>query len=207
MLSTSVIFDRLNGCINRLSKNNRTTIFVAFIGNISEPLYFYRFDPILPKTWISQDIHISGFICLLPYQCSFNPSAESAYDIANHLKSSSTPFSRHLSIRDSFTLFPMPFVWFLATLFTIIIFFKKKMIPYWWRYFLFLNQWVDFLVQQQYNSSTILSKSCTVIPAPRFIINFPYRHHILFKDEAINKFALLRISTLNHRVNDILAFT
>ena len=73
MLFNIVIFDRLNGCINL--KRQRNSRVVKFLGTyIYRPRTFTDFDPILTKTWISQDIHISGFICLYHISISFNPN-------------------------------------------------------------------------------------------------------------------------------------
>ena len=79
MLFNIVIFDRLNGCINL--KRQRNSRVVKFLGTyIYRPRTFTDLDPILTKTWISQNIHITGFVCLYHISIPLIPT-ESAYDI------------------------------------------------------------------------------------------------------------------------------
>ena len=73
MLFNIVIFDSLNSCIN--FKRQRNCRIVKFLGTyIDRACAFANLNPILTKTWISQDIHISGFICLYHISISFNPN-------------------------------------------------------------------------------------------------------------------------------------
>ena len=73
MFFNIVIFDSLNGCINL--KRQRNCRIIKFLGTyINRSRTFTDLDPILTKTWISQDIHISWFICLYHICIPFNPN-------------------------------------------------------------------------------------------------------------------------------------